>query len=193
MKIYTKNGDTGLTGLVGQQKVSKNHARINAYGTVDELNSVIGGILLHLPDNETQIEKNIQMIQNDLFEIGSCLARIDQSKVTMPLNPHVIQIEQAIDRMSELLPPLKGFILPSGPAGVVFSHMARTVCRRAERQVVGFMENLDPDMQSDNYCIVQKYLNRLSDYFFTLARYISYRCGVDEVFADRTAFEAEDY
>jgi cob(I)alamin adenosyltransferase len=188
MKIYTKNGDTGLTGLVGEQKVSKNHARINAYGTVDELNSVIGGILLHLPDNESLIAKDIQMIQNDLFEIGSCLARIDQSNVNMPLNQRVIQIEQAIDQMTQHLPTLKGFILPSGPAGAVFSHLARTVCRRAERLVVGFIEKLDPDLRSDNYCIVQKYLNRLSDYFFTLARYISFRCGVDDIFADRTAF-----
>jgi len=183
MKIYTKNGDTGLTDLIGAQKISKNHERLHAYGTVDELNAIIGGILLHIPDNETLIANEIHMIQNDLFDIGSCLARVDQRKVSLPLNQRVIQIEQAIDQMTQPLPQLKGFILPSGHTGTVFSHMARTVCRRAERQVVGFIEQLEPDLRSDNYYIVQKYLNRLSDFLFTLARYINYRSGVVEVFA----------
>jgi cob(I)alamin adenosyltransferase len=185
MKIYTKNGDTGLTDLVGEsQKVSKNHDRINAFGTVDELNSIIGGIVPHIPETETSIANEIYMIQKDLFHIGACLARIDQSKVSIPLDQHITIIEQAIDRMTQPLPKLKGFVLPSGPTGSVFSHMARTVCRRAERLVVGFVEQLEPDLRSDNYCIVQKYLNRLSDYFFTLARYINFRYGLVESIAD---------
>jgi cob(I)alamin adenosyltransferase len=194
MRIYTKNGDTGLTGLIGAQQVSKNHKRINAYGTVDELNAIIGGIILHLPDNETRIANEIDLIQNDLFEIGSCLSTIDQSKVSIPLDQRVIQIEDAIDHMTQPLPSLKGFIIPTGPSGVVFSHMARTVCRRAEREVVGFIENLEPELHSDNYHIVLKYLNRLSDFFFTLARYIRYRCDVVEVFSARKALgkQAED-
>jgi cob(I)alamin adenosyltransferase len=184
MRIYTKNGDTGLTGIVGAKNISKNHERINAYGTVDELNAIIAGILLHLPENETNIANEINRIQNDLFDIGSCLSRIDQNNVSMPLDQRVSQIEDAIDHMAKPLPPLKGFIIPSGPAGVVFSHMARTVCRRAERLVVGFIENLEPELHSDNYHIVLKYLNRLSDYFFTLARYINYRCHVVEIFSE---------
>jgi cob(I)alamin adenosyltransferase len=191
MRIYTKNGDTGLTGIVGAKNVSKNHARLNAYGSVDELNAIIGGILLHLSDNETQIANEIDLIQNDLFDIGSCLSRIDQSKVSMPLDKRVKQIEDAIDCMTQPLSPLKCFIIPAGPSGVVFSHMARTVCRRAERQVVGFIENLEPEQHSDNYNIVLKYLNRLSDYFFTLARYISYRCRAVEVFATQKGFEKQ--
>jgi cob(I)alamin adenosyltransferase len=181
MRIYTKSGDTGLTSLIGAQQVSKNHIRLDAYGTVDELSAIIGGILLHLPDNEASLAHTIQMIQKDLFDIGSCLARVDQKQGSMSLNQRVDQIEQAIDQMTQSLPQLKGFILPSGAAGAVFSHMARTVCRRAERLVVSFIEQLEPELQSDNYYSVQTYLNRLSDYFFSLARYINYQCGAAEV------------
>jgi len=188
MKIYTKKGDTGFTDLIdAPQQVSKNHERINAYGTVDELNAIIGGILLHLPESETSIANEIHMIQNDLFVMGACLARIDQSKVSISLDQHITKIEQAIDQMSQTLPKLKGFVLPSGPSGSVFSHMARTVCRRAERLVVGFIDQLESDLQSENYRTIQKYLNRLSDYFFILARYINYCCGLVESITDRSA------
>jgi len=185
MRIYTKTGDNGLTCLIGGHKVSKNDVRIHAYGTIDELSAIIGGILVHIPDNESHITSEIYMIQNDLFEIGSCMASIDQSKVSISLSQRIFQIEQSIDQMTQSLPQLQWFILPSGHAGAVFSHMARTVCRRAERMVVGFIEQLEPDLRSENYEIIQKYLNRLSDYFFSLARYINCYCKIDEIFANK--------
>jgi cob(I)alamin adenosyltransferase len=186
MRIYTKTGDTGLTCLIGRQKVSKNDSRLHAYGTVDELSAIIGGILLHIPDKASYITKELNMIQKDLFDIGSCLASIDQSKVSIPLDQRIFQIEQSIDQMTLSLPQLKSFILPSGHAGAVFSHMARTVCRRSERMIVGLIEQLQPDLRSGNYEIVQKYLNRLSDYFFTLARYINYCCDIEDIFVDKS-------
>jgi len=184
MKIYTKKGDTGLTSIIGAHQVPKNDPRLNAYGTVDELNAIIGGVLLHLPEKEALTANEIQCIQKDLFQIGACLARIDQRKVSLPLNQSVHHIEKAIDHMTQSLPPLNAFILPSGHAGAVFSHMARTVCRRAEREVVEFIEDLEPELRSENYNLVQMYLNRLSDYFFSLARYINHCCDCVDVVAD---------
>ncbi|ETR68933.1 MAG: ATP:cob(I)alamin adenosyltransferase [Candidatus Magnetoglobus multicellularis str. Araruama] len=184
MQIYTKKGDTGMTGLIGNQRVSKNHDRINAYGTVDELNAIISAILLHL-SNETQLTHDIQFIQIDLFDIGACLATMDQRNISLPLDQRIADIEAAIDQMTQTIPPLKAFILPSGHAGAVYSHIARTVCRRAERQVVALIDNMEPSCQSDNYDVILMYLNRLSDYFFTLARYINYRFKVPEQFAGR--------
>lgn len=166
-KIYTKTGDKGSTALIGGRKVSKSDVRIEAYGTVDELNSHIGLCTDVLTD-----EKTCQMlftIQHTLFTIGALLATDPEKEVKMELpvlsENLVIQLEEAIDCMEEQLPPLKSFILPGGHQHISFIHIARTVCRRAERCVVLLSG------QSPVPPVVKEYLNRLSDYLFVLARY----------------------
>ena len=178
MKIYTKTGDKGSTSLIGGTKVPKSHLRIEAYGTVDELNSYIGlcrDLLTDEPGRTT-----LQEIQDRLFTIGSTLATDPEKEPRMKipdLKEEDIQfLESEIDRMNDIVPPLKSFILPGGHPAVSQIHIARCVCRRAERCTV----RLDLDgMHIEN--IVIKYLNRLSDYLFMLARYIAHDLGVKEI------------
>jgi len=175
MKIYTKTGDTGTTSLFGGQRVRKSHFRIDAYGTVDELNAYIGLLRdqeVNLPIKETLIE-----IQNKLFTIGSILAtEPGNEKVRVPqLNEHdVILLEKEIDGIDMQLPPIRNFVLPGGHLSVSFGHVARTVCRRAERLVVALdeQEKIDP--------LVIRYLNRLSDYLFVLCRKMASDLGIIE-------------
>lgn len=166
MKIYTKKGDEGLTSLIGGDRVSKNHLRIEAYGTVDELNSFIGVVKDQL---NSETDRNLlKEIQDDLFVIGSHLASASNSKMKLPVivEDDVLKLEQAIDQMNESLEELKSFVLPGGNPISSFCHVARCVCRRAERRVVEISqtENVDP--------LIIKYLNRLSDFLFVLARKI---------------------
>ena len=168
MKIYTKKGDTGKTALIGGTRVSKNHIRIEAYGTVDELNSWLGLLRDEVKDSRS---KNVLAdVQNNLFTIGSLLAA-DPSKNKMQLpqlsESDVTLLEKEIDRMTALLPPLKNFLLPGGHVVVSHCHIARCVCRRAERKVANLMQknSVEP--------LVIKYLNRLSDYLFVLSRNIA--------------------
>lgn len=174
-KIYTKTGDLGETGLFGGKRLPKHHLRIESYGTVDELNSWIG--LLRDQASEDFEKKQLQEIQNLLFALGSNLASEPGKKMPLPdvLPAHVMELEQAIDRMDTELPPLKNFILPGGHPLVSQCHIARCVCRRAERLVVALNEQepLSP--------ILIQYLNRLSDYLFTLARYFSLQLNADEI------------
>ncbi|MEQ6117954.1 cob(I)yrinic acid a,c-diamide adenosyltransferase [Reichenbachiella sp. MALMAid0571] len=175
MKIYTKTGDKGTTGLLGGSRVSKGHLRIETYGTVDELNSYIG----LLRDQEVLVLKSEELIeiQNNLFVIGSSLAsEATKAKVNIPkLNEYsVSELERAIDSMDEELPVMKHFVLPGGNHSVSFCHIARCVCRRAERLVVTLSESDTVDV------LVIKYLNRLSDYLFTLSRWMAKRLGVEE-------------
>lgn len=168
MKIYTKTGDSGLTSLIGGTRVPKHHLRIEAYGTVDELNSYIGLIRDQLKTiNEIAILKEIQ---DRLFTIGSVLAA-DPEKSNMKLpDLHLSDIElleTEIDQINELLPVLKHFILPGGDVLISNCHIARCVCRRAERAVVHLSEG---SFVADKVII---YLNRLSDYLFTLSRKIA--------------------
>jgi cob(I)alamin adenosyltransferase len=175
MKIYTKTGDKGQTSLFGGARLPKYHIRIEAYGTVDELNSYIG---LVRDATENEATKNIlKEVQDRLFTLGSNLAS-DPSKDMITPDVHRADIElleQEIDRMTSELPPLKNFILPGGHTTVSFCHLARCVCRRAERLVVALAENEKVDL------IIIQYLNRLSDYLFTLGRALAKDLGVAEV------------
>ena len=176
MKIYTKTGDKGTTALLGGARVSKAHQRLEAYGTVDELNSYMG----LLRDQEVnQSRRNLlKTIQDNLFVLGSNLATVpgkELQKVPVLVQEDVEALEQAIDLMEQELPPLKNFILPGGHQSVSFCHIARTVCRRAERNTVLLAEGEEvPE-------IVIVYLNRLSDFLFVLARKMSQELKAEEV------------
>jgi cob(I)alamin adenosyltransferase len=177
-KIYTKTGDTGRTSLIGGTKVRKNHVRINAYGTTDELNAWIGMLGDHLSD--TRIREQLREIQDRLFTIGSTLAcdphKESSLKIPDLLESDILLLEKEIDAMNEKLPEMKSFILPGGHITVSTAHICRTVCRRAERIIVE-LDTLEPLGQP----LVIKYLNRLSDYLFVLARYIGLLNGVAEI------------
>ena len=168
MKIYTKTGDEGTTALFGGKRVSKADLRVDAYGTVDELNSYLG-LLFE--------EDLILDIQDRLFTLGSMLAtEPGNTKVKIPhlREEDIIVLEKAIDKMEESLEPMKHFVLPGGHQTVSFCHIARTVCRRAERLTVALnsIEPIDP--------LIIKYLNRLSDYLFVLSRFLSKKLGAKE-------------
>lgn len=176
MKVYTKKGDQGETSLIGGTRVRKDHVRIEAYGTVDELNSWIGV----LRDHSTQSEQKAVLleIQDRLFTIGSHLAS-DPETARMKL-PEIAEndiqkLEEEMDRMDEALPPLRSFVLPGGHPAVSFCHVARCVCRRAERNSI----HLD-GLSLVNPLIIQ-YFNRLSDYLFVLSRKLSFDLKAEEI------------
>ncbi|MEL6676783.1 MAG: cob(I)yrinic acid a,c-diamide adenosyltransferase [Bacteroidota bacterium] len=176
MKIYTKKGDAGKTSLLGGTRVSKDDLRIEAYGTVDELNAHLGW----LGDQEACREHLplIRVIQEKLFLVGSLLANDpEKSRFKLPelTEEDVFLLEKSIDNMNEALPPLKNFILPGGHPANSGAHLARTVCRRAERRVVTLdaLQPLQPEIMT--------YLNRLSDWLFVLGRVISHEQGAAEI------------
>src|SRR5450631_1661991 len=177
-KIYTKTGDAGRTSLIGGTKVRKNHARINAYGTVDELNAWIG--LLGDQLSDTHSRDLLREIQDRLFTIGSALACDPHKEISMKIpdlkESDILLLEREMDVMNEKLPEMKSFILPGGHTTVSTAHICRTICRRAERITVE-LDALEPLGQP----LIIKYLNRLSDYLFVLARYIGLLNGVEEV------------
>lgn len=165
MKIYTKTGDKGLTSLIGGTRVPKNHIRIESYGTVDELNSYIG--LIACQPMAAHYQQVLKELQDRLFTIGASLASDpEKSRMQIPdlLDTDITFLETEIDKMNHILPPLKHFILPGGNTLVSYCHIARCVCRRAERLVVALAENSLVDEK------VTIYLNRLSDYLFVLGR-----------------------
>ena len=178
-KIYTRTGDQGQTGLFGGARVSKQHWRIEAYGTLDELNAHLGLLRdeLGAQPNLAEAKQMLFQIQHRLFHVGAILA-------TDPAKPQLLQVdifpadvevlEQAIDQMEAALPPLKNFVLPGGHKAVSQAHVARCVCRRAERLVVAAHE---AEAQPE---IILHYLNRLSDYLFVLSRYIGLQFGAEE-------------
>ena len=176
MKIYTKTGDKGTTSLIGGTRLSKAHVRIDAYGTVDELNSYIG-LLGDQPVNAKRKEI-LKEIQDRLFTIGSHLAsESDKSKKILPdlLEEDIILLEKAMDEIDGQVPPLRAFVLPGGHESVSFGHVARTVCRRAERAVIHLQQGEEVED------IVIRYLNRLSDYLFMLCRIMTFDLGIEEV------------
>lgn len=176
MKIYTKTGDNGLSSLIGGTRVPKSSLRIDCYGTVDELNSYIG--LLRDQDVNTARRDLLKEIQDRLFTIGSSLASDpDKSKMKIPdlHEQDVTLLEDEIDRMNATLPELRTFILPGGHPSVSFAHVARCVCRRAERQVILLSQDA---FVAD---LVVMYLNRLSDYLFVLSRQMAHDLGAEEV------------
>jgi cob(I)alamin adenosyltransferase len=177
-KIYTKTGDAGSTSLIGGTKVRKNNARINAYGTVDELNAWIG--LLGDQMSDTHIRELLREIQDRLFTMGSFLAMDPKKEVSMKIpelkENDIVLLEREIDLMNETLPEMKSFILPGGSVAVSTAHICRTVCRRAERVTVE-LDETEPVIQP----LIIKYLNRLSDYLFVLARWVGDQSGTEEI------------
>ena len=175
MKIYTKTGDKGYTSLIGGTRVAKHHIRIESYGTVDELNSYIG--LISDQDISTHDKDILKQIQDRLFTIGSSLASDpEKSRMVIP-DLHLTDIEmleKEMDAMNEQLPELRHFILPGGSNAISYCHIARCVCRRAERITVQLAEESTVDEK------VNIYLNRLSDYLFTLARKIGFEGKIPE-------------
>ncbi len=175
MKIYTKTGDKGLTSLVDGRRVEKYNIRIKAYGTVDELNSYMG--LIRAQEISEEIKKDIAKIQNNLFVIGSILATENPEKIGLKkiTKEQIKELEQAIDRNAENLPSLKKFIIPGGNTVISFCHIARCVCRRAERISL----ELNVREEIDEKLLI--YLNRLSDYLFILARKLGTDMNVKEI------------
>ena len=178
LKIYTKTGDTGNTSLIGGTKVPKSHIRIETYGTVDELNSYVGFCNAQLSDAASK--EMLKEIQDRLFTIGSSLAcdpdREPLMKIPDLKESDVTILENEIDRMNEVLPRMRAFILPGGHMAVSSLHIARCICRRAERLCVHMQQEsifVDP--------LVIKYLNRLSDYLFVLSRYTGHLLGAGEI------------
>jgi len=178
IKIYTKTGDKGTTSLIGGTKVPKSHLRIEAYGTVDELNSYTG--LCRDVLTEEQGKKTLLHIQDRLFTIGSLLACDPEKQPGMQLpelkEADIHLLEQQIDVMNEQIPPMKFFVLPGGHPVVSHLHIARCICRRAERCCV----RLEQETPGENPVII-KYLNRLSDYLFILSRYIGHLLQAEEI------------
>jgi cob(I)alamin adenosyltransferase len=178
MKIYTKTGDKGTTSLIGGTKVSKSHLRIEAYGTVDELNSYIGLCKDLLTDKPGILI--LQEIQDRLFTIGSSLASDPAKEPKMKIpdlkEEDVTLLEKEMDKMNETMPVMKNFILPGGHVTVSHLHIARCVCRRAERCCVR-LESESHEVEP----IVVKYLNRLSDYLFVLARFAAHQLNAPEI------------
>lgn len=175
MKIYTKTGDKGQTSLVGGKRVLKSDLRIEAYGTVDELNSWIG---LIADVSETSVTEKLRSIQNTLFNVGALLANSPEKPMDLGFEIEEKDVafqEQWIDVMDKELAPLKQFILPGGHAHISYCHIARTVCRRAERLCVALSQ-----VSPVNDLLI-KYLNRLSDLLFTLARYTAHLLNVKEI------------
>lgn len=176
--VYTKTGDQGTTGLVGGTRVPKTHIRLEAYGTVDELNANLGVLISYLTEER---DYNFLLgVQHKLFSIGSHLAT-DQEKiklhdVSIITATDVENIEHEIDAMDDILPPLHSFVLPGGSRASAFCHVCRTICRRAERRILALSADypISPELLA--------YVNRLSDYLFVLSRKINFNEGKDEIF-----------
>lgn len=182
-RVYTRSGDDGTTGLGGGQRVPKDSRRIETYGTVDELSSQIGvAVALGL---EPRLAAELARIQNDLFNLGSDLCILEEDKARMPVpgieERHVDALERLMDELSGELSPLANFILPGGTPGAAQLHVARTVCRRAERLLVALAreEAVGP--------FTVRYLNRLSDALFVMARYENHRRGAPDILWDSRA------
>lgn len=173
MKIYTRTGDDGTTALFSGGRVSKTHLRVEAYGTVDELNSALGVVRTHEPYSDSWLAQ----IQRQLFHVGADLATPLDAKSDFVVRTNLDStrwLEKIIDEMTAHLPPLKNFILPGGVPAAAHLHVARTICRRAERQTVALAEQ-----DSINEAVIP-YLNRLSDCLFTMARWENLRAGQSE-------------
>jgi len=182
-KVYTRTGDDGTTGLGGGQRVPKDSPRIAAYGTVDELSSAIGVAIASGLDE--RLAATLRRIQNELFNLGSDLCILEEDKARMPVPTiearHVAALETLMDELSAELPPLENFILPGGAAGAAHLHVARTVCRRAERLLVALAREKAVGPHT------VRYLNRLSDALFVMARYENKTRGIPDVLWDSRA------
>lgn len=177
MKIYTRTGDDGTTGLIGGSRVKKHNIRLESYGTIDELNSYVG--LIRSMQTDKQTDNVLEIIQNKLFVIGANLATdesIEMIRKQLPCKKADIELlEKEIDRMNMDLPELRNFILPGGSQAASFCHVARTVCRRAERKIVELSEKAEVDTN------LVKFVNRLSDYLFVLSRKVNHDQKAPEI------------
>lgn len=173
MKIYTRTGDRGETSLFGGTRVAKNDPRIEAYGTIDELNSFLGVARAAWPDSV--IDAELEQVQSDLFDAGAHLASPGTSRFGGIGSDRIESLERGIDTMEAELAPLKNFILPGGSPAAAHLHVARAVCRRAERLVVALHDDSAPTQSTIAF------LNRLSDYLFVAARFANRRAGVEDV------------
>lgn len=176
-KVYTRTGDKGTTSLVGGVKISKSDVRIEAYGTVDELSAHLGLLAALLPEGDDR--QNVIRVQNNLFNVCTHLAT-DQSQTPLYPSAHLADdetafLESEIDRMMKLLPERQGFVLPGGTQVAAQAHVARTVCRRAERRIAALAEVAKVGVE------MQQYVNRLSDYLFVLAKIINFNSGQAEI------------
>lgn len=180
--IYTKTGDKGTTSLVGGPRVSKTHKRLEAYGTIDELNAHLGLLYTYLTEeNDKQL---LLRIQNKMFSVGSYLAT-DQTQTTLNIasrveDEDIEMLELAMDAMDGELPPLTSFVLPGGSRGAAVCHICRTICRRAERRILTLAEDCEIDVY------VTTFVNRLSDYLFVLSRKLNLLTKTDEIFWDKS-------
>lgn len=176
-KVYTKTGDKGTTGLIGGTRVPKHHLRLEAYGTVDELNSFVG--LIRSGEIIDELSETLYVIQNKLFVIGAYLAtdkeRVAEDQIKTILEDDVLFLEQKMDEMDKDLPELTAFVLPGGSILNGYCHVARTVCRRAERCANRLSEDLEISP------LALKYLNRLSDYLFVLSRKVLVDNNINEI------------
>ena len=183
MKVYTGGGDKGKTSLFSGERVPKHHIRIEAYGDLDELNSILGVVASYLPEGEQVVRDDFEGIQSNLFLAGAWLATTPDSSATgyLTVLPLTVSsdLERRIDALSDVLPVLKEFILPGGQPVAAWAHVARTVCRRCERRLTELIETSNGGSE---LAAIQVYLNRLSDYLFVLARYLNQVLGT----ADKT-------
>jgi cob(I)alamin adenosyltransferase len=174
VKIYTKTGDKGQTGLWGGQRVEKDSVRVIAYGNVDELNAILG--MIRAQGVESSLDSMIECVQNELFVLGADLATPGEDpQIDRIGDNNILRLEQDIDELEEEVEPLRQFILPGGTMGAAQLHLARTVCRRTERSVVTLARYESLNQKT------LLYLNRLSDWLFVLARVANKRAGVDDV------------
>lgn len=182
--LYTRTGDAGTTSLVGGQRIAKNSPRVSAYGTLDELNAMIGLVQAHTTDLDDFVNSTLLTINRTLFSIGAYLATPSTTHPSdnsdpqpAPISPDLLtDLEPQIDLLDSSIPPLKLFVLPGGSVGAAHAHVARTVCRRAERDILTLA-----DTGAYVHPIVLTYINRLSDYLFALARYINHFTGTPEL------------
>jgi cob(I)alamin adenosyltransferase len=185
MKLYTGTGDKGQTSLFSGERVLKDHARVAAYGSIDELNSFLGALAAAIPSESGHLREPLQQIQSELFHVGSWLATMPDAPVAShlkPLHDATVGLEDAIDQLQMGLAPLNDFILPGGHPAAALAHVARSVCRRAERRVVSVTQAFAQDGTLP--AEIQEtlvYLNRLSDYLFVLARTLNRDNGVADM------------
>lgn len=182
--IYTRTGDTGTTSLVGGVRVPKTHVRLEAYGTIDELNAHLGMLISLIQDDESK--KLLQYVQHKLFSVGSYLAT-DQTKTELHIESRISEdtvtmLEKAIDEIDGSLPTLKEFVLPGGSLAASVCHVCRTICRRAERRILA-LEAAEGCMVDEK---VKQFVNRLSDYLFILSRKLNQLTQHDEIYWDKT-------
>ncbi|ATY84215.1 ATP:cob(I)alamin adenosyltransferase [Kyrpidia spormannii] len=183
MRIYTRSGDDGKTSLVFGRRIGKDSLRVDTYGTIDETNSAVGAAVALLrgrsAGNWGDVIAALERVQRELFDVGRELATPEEKREgSFVTDQHVLGLEKNIDRWEEQLPPLTRFILPGGDPAAAMLHLARTICRRAERRVVALAQE---EPVADSVC---RYLNRLSDFLFVAARVVNHRLGVQEPTVD---------